>query len=368
MPFCTKCGNMAEEGDKFCTKCATELKMGKSNTGATIGIKYHEEIAKKISSFKSVNSVLDKRSINEIHKFVESGEDIISAASVYHKSNQGILVISSSRIFFVSKTLGKKPIFDEIKYDSILGLEFKKGMLSGDIIIELPSEKVKFKSKASGDEFHSLVFSELLKHIESRGLTEKISIVDKFASKNPRLEEIKSQFSHMSGMDKFLARGEIKELTKILWEDEKVEHAIEGSYHQGRGLLIATNKRLIFVDKGFIYGLKVEDFPYDKITSIQYKTGLMWGEITIFASGNKAVITETWKKETQNFSEYVRARISSVKEHASHKEILMQNDGSPVYGDEDLLNKIKKLAELKEQGILTQEEFETKKKELLSRM
>ena len=42
--------------------------------------------------------------------------------------------------------------------------------------------------------------------------------------------------------------------------------------------------------KGFIFGLKVEDFPYDKISSIQYETGLIFGKLTIFTSGKIRLI------------------------------------------------------------------------------
>ena len=101
----------------------------------------------------------------------------------------------------------------------------------------------------------------------------------------PTLEEIKTQIQHIDGVSKLLGRKEIKELPNILWEDEIVEKMVQGQYNTGIGILVATNKRLLFVDKGLIYGLHVEDFPYDKITSIQYKTGLLYGEIKIFASG-----------------------------------------------------------------------------------
>lgn len=116
---------------------------------------------------------------------------------------------------------------------------------------------------------------------------------------------------------------------------------------------------MIFVDKGLIYGLRVEDFPYDKISSIQYKTGLIFGEITIFASGNKADIGQVEKKQVEVFSDYVRARITEIKEHASYHSQEHNNSSG------DLADQIKKLAVLKDQGILTEEEFSAKKKKLL---
>ena len=106
----------------------------------------------------------------------------------------------------------------------------------------------------------------------------------------PTLEEIKSQISNIDGGSKFFGFKEIKELPNILWEDEVVECLVQGVYGNGMGILCSTNKRLVFVDKGMLYGLKVEDFPYAKITSIQYETGMLMGKITIFASGNKADI------------------------------------------------------------------------------
>lgn len=173
------------------------------------------------------------------------------------------------------------------------------------------------------------------------------------------LEEVKDQISYLDGTSKLLGRKEIKELPNILWEDEKIEKIVQGLYENKIGVLVATNKRLIFVDKGLIYGLRVEDFPYDKITSIQYETGLIFGEIIIFASGNKAKIEQVDKKKTRDFSDYVRARITEIKEHSSYPSEKHQNSSG------DLADQIKKLADLKDQGILTDEEFIAQKKKLL---
>lgn len=173
----------------------------------------------------------------------------------------------------------------------------------------------------------------------------------------PTLEEIKTQIQHIDGVSKLLGRKEIKELPNILWEDEIVEKMVQGQYNTGIGILVATNKRLLFVDKGLIYGLHVEDFPYDKITSIQYKTGLLYGEIKIFASGNKADIGGIIKKQTRDFAEYVRARISGIKEHASIPENQLSSD--------DVITQLERLAKLKEQGILSDEEFLSQKNKIL---
>lgn len=172
----------------------------------------------------------------------------------------------------------------------------------------------------------------------------------------PTLDEIKNQIKSLDGASKFLGRKEIKELPNILWQDELVEKIVQGRYNSNFGVLVATNKRLIFVDKKLI-GVRVEDFPYDKLTSIQYETGIVFGKISIFTSGNRANIEKIAPKDqVRNFAEYVRARITSHSDHASAKAHSKQNTG---------LHELEKLADLKEKGIITAKEFQDKKKQIL---
>lgn len=176
----------------------------------------------------------------------------------------------------------------------------------------------------------------------------------------PTLDEIHQQLKNLDDVSKFFGKKEIKELPNILWEDEKLEKLVQGFYTKGNGVLVATNKRLIFIDKGLLYGVRVEDFPYDKISSIQYSTGMVLGKITIFTSGNNAVIEQIDKSQVKIFAEYVRARISGVKEHAS----LPTSTNEQI--DDDFINKLERLAKLKEQGILTEEEFTQQKNRILN--
>src|SRR5690606_8887662 len=108
--------------------------------------------------------------------------------------------------------------------------------------------------------------------------------------KNARLNEIKKQIQELklSNISNYLGRKEINELPQILAESETIDNIAQGTYNNGQGILVSTNRRLVFVDKGLLYGLKVEDFPLDKITTIQYETGLLLGEIKIHTSGNIA--------------------------------------------------------------------------------
>ena len=73
-------------------------------------------------------------------------------------------------------------------------------------------------------------------------------------------KEVVEMIGRLPGGGVFSARREVKELPKILWDDEEVLDLVQGFYNNGTGILVATQKRLLFVDKGLLGGLKVEFF------------------------------------------------------------------------------------------------------------
>lgn len=177
---------------------------------------------------------------------------------------------------------------------------------------------------------------------------------------NSRLSEIKTQIQAL-GLDNisnFLGRREINELPEILSQNESVDNLIQGTFNNGQGILVSTNYRLIFVDKGMVYGLKVEDFPLDKITSIQYETGLIFGKVKIHTSSNIAEIDNLDKNSARKFAEFVRAKLSEPKSY----------DKPNVSNEPNVLDQIEKLAKLKDLGILSEEEFSEQKKKLLEKL
>lgn len=181
-------------------------------------------------------------------------------------------------------------------------------------------------------------------------------------SKNAKLNEIKNQIQklNLSGGSQFLGRKEINELPQILAENESVNNIVQGTYNNGNGILVSTDRRLIFIDKGLLYGLKVEDFPHDKISSIQYETGLILAKIKIHTSGNIALIDNVEKSSARQFAEFVRDFISRPKQQ---EPIFIQNIAEP-----SIFDQLEKLGKLKEMGIVTDEEFNEQKKKLLEKM
>ena len=181
----------------------------------------------------------------------------------------------------------------------------------------------------------------------------------KLSSAQKKTDIIQNQLQKI-GLTKssaLLGLKEIAELPAIIAAGEEIFGLVQGIYNGGQGILVATDRRLLFVDKGLLYGLKVEDFGLDKVTSIQIETGLFFADIKIMASGNIAKITTVEKTDGRIFCEKVRAKLSEPVQTANPVTVVQQQV--------DIADQLGKLATLKDQGILTQEEFDTQKKKLL---
>jgi len=160
--------------------------------------------------------------------------------------------------------------------------------------------------------------------------------------------------------------GKLEKLTnkakEYLESGEEILKSIVGQYETkilGKdsvrtGICLATNKRMVFYAKK-LTGYDMEIFPYSTISSIEMGKGIMGHKIVFFASGNR--VSMKWIKEgdVQGFIEEVKNRIGKKEEMKTITE-----EGIP--------DKIEKLAKLKEKGILSEEEFELKKKELLAKL
>lgn len=88
------------------------------------------------------------------------------------------------------------------------------------------------------------------------------------------------------------------------------------------------------------------------------------GTITIFASGNKAEIKNVVKDRCKDFADYVRARSTAVSEHSAAPAATPAAQPTASSSD-DVVTQLERLGRLKEQGILTDAEFEAQKQKIL---
>lgn len=109
-----------------------------------------------------------------------------------------------------------------------------------------------------------------------------------------------------------------------------------------------------------------EDFPYDRITSVTSSRGALLGKIVIHTGGAARVIEQVVKGEAESVAAVIRERVeAAIRSYqyppASH--IAAPSESKPL----SVAAELRELAELRDQGILTPEEFDAQKARLLGR-
>jgi len=116
-------------------------------------------------------------------------------------------------------------------------------------------------------------------------------------------------------------QAEIRELPNILHPDEKIYECVNGIYDGGFALLVATDMRVLLVDKKPLNYLTVEDLRFDMINEIDYSHRLMGAKITISA-GNKTLNFRSYNQgRLRKLIGHVQDRMSEIKREATeHQE------------------------------------------------
>ncbi|MGC1238609.1 MAG: PH domain-containing protein [Acidimicrobiales bacterium] len=130
-----------------------------------------------------------------------------------------------------------------------------------------------------------------------------------------------------------------------------------GQPTERRGTLFITDRRVgLFTKK--LGGHDMLDFSYGLLTSIEYKKGFSYGEITLLAAGDQTRFHMIPKDLVENLAKIIRERM--VASTQPSQAVTQSGSGASV-ADELL-----KLASLRDSGILTQDEFDAQKAKLIA--
>ncbi|MGZ2746386.1 PH domain-containing protein [Burkholderia stagnalis] len=126
-------------------------------------------------------------------------------------------------------------------------------------------------------------------------------------------------------------------------------------------LIVLTDHRVLFLDKGLIYGLKQISINLDKVNSVSGTTGIMFGEIRIEDGASERIVKNVWKKTVVPFTNKVR---DAIREYTRASQPAAAAPVAPAA--DDVVSKLERLAALKERGILTDAEFADQKAKILA--
>ncbi len=173
-----------------------------------------------------------------------------------------------------------------------------------------------------------------------------------------------------------------KALNQNLAPGETVEVVIVGPSNQA---IIGTNRRVFVYKKGFMagasFGSEMTSWDYRNLNGVQIHTGMMSGAVVLQAPGQSGTKTNFWKNgdsdpyKAPNAIPIVRpwgpategvARLRTLMD-AAHQGGQQPIAPAPSLKADPMAH-LRQLGELRDTGLVTAEEFEAKKAEILRRI
>lgn len=108
---------------------------------------------------------------------------------------------------------------------------------------------------------------------------------------------------------------EIRELSQILMDNETIITMVAGRYFGGFALLVATDHRLLLIDKKVMF-LTVDDIRYDMISEIDFTSRLIDSTIHIFTVNKQHSFTSSkGKRLLRQLVSYIQQRITEIRHY-----------------------------------------------------
>lgn len=196
-------------------------------------------------------------------------------------------------------------------------------------------------------------------NVISSGDVLKVSELKKEKKNNtdPKLEAIKKQFEEAGVSDLFGTKKEVRHLPEVLRDQEVIKYATSGISDGHTYLIVLTDKRLFFVNNNWTWGSDFKEFSFKNINSVTYSKGALMAKVAI-TNGADTTMIESISKDT--------APILVDKMHEAMDEYEARKYQQPVQqAPKDNLSELRELKALLDEGIITQDDFEAKKKQIL---
>ena len=186
-------------------------------------------------------------------------------------------------------------------------------------------------------------------------------VIDRLNGNTASLSALEQQFKDAGINDLFGTKKEVAELPNIIdLNSETIKYAVSGLLGANTVLVVCTDKRIIFLDKGLVYGIRTTEIPLDMINAVSYSQGIVFGKVSVTNGANTTEINNVPKEKAALLAKIIKEEAANFKNKLNNGSIARS-----VPETNNNFSQLKELKELLDQGIITQEEFNAKKKQLL---
>ena len=184
-----------------------------------------------------------------------------------------------------------------------------------------------------------------------------------FDFKNASASALKAEYNRiakLTGDDQFFTRKELVHLPEVLATSEQVLGFCSGLMGGTTWLIALTDRRILFLDKGLLFGLKQVSIDLDKVNAVTGSTRLVFGQIEIEDGARNRIITNVQKRTVVAFTNLVRDAIETRKRPSAPPSIPFSSTST------DTIDRLERLAALRREGVLTEDEFLAQKSKILA--
>lgn len=124
-----------------------------------------------------------------------------------------------------------------------------------------------------------------------------------------------------------------------------------GSKTERSGTIAVTNRRIILLTTK-IGGYDSQDFAFGLLSSVDYKKGIVFANLDLAAAGDRTRVKMIPTAEIERIAQLIRAKMAEARAPASAPS-------------QDVPGQIRELGKLRDEGLISPDEFEAKKRQLL---
>lgn len=188
----------------------------------------------------------------------------------------------------------------------------------------------------------------------------------------PTLEQVWSQINALPDRYIFYTKKEIRYLPNILSENERILAITSGLMENRTWLAACTDRRVLFLDRGMFFGLRQVQLNLDRLQTIESESGIFFGSIRVVDAGSSMNIRMVYKPSIAPFVKTVQEAMDSYKRTMAHDLARATSVAMGTLSEEDMpqatfIHELERLAKLKADGHLSDEEYAAAKTKLLQR-
>ncbi|MFO1532692.1 MAG: PH domain-containing protein [Thermoplasmatota archaeon] len=163
-------------------------------------------------------------------------------------------------------------------------------------------------------------------------------------------------------LDRFVNRRELDALTPMLSEGESIRFAMDGASGGRRGVLAATDRRILFVSKGLLRR-HVQEWDLDDVTRVDVEAGVDDATLTLH-SYEPFVLTGARKAAASGFQEAVRL---AIPQRTFRRARIVRDPrmADPVEEGGTTIERLRRLERMRARKSITEPEYKVNRRRIL---